>query len=128
MKKRLIILIICISLAALALLGILTIPNTGNPSGKAVLQYEDISVELTSEEASCIQQIFRHKHYNDGIGGCPFEKSISISFGETVYAIALDGCRCAKDWNKERYLELNESEYQQIAALFNKYCGETPIY
>lgn len=128
MKKRLIILVICISLAALVLLGILTIPNTGNPSGKAMLQYEDISVELTDEEVSYIQQIFRYKRYNDGIGGCPFEKNISVSFGETVYAIALDGCRCAKDWNKEKYLELNESEYQQIAALFKKHFGDTPIY
>ena len=123
-KKR----IIGIVLIALILLGILAIPNTGIPFGKAMLHYQGTDIDLPLGEAMLMRIIFSFKLYNPGIGGCPFEKSISISFGETVYAIALDGCRCAKDWNKERYLELNESEYQQIAALFNKYCGETPIY
>ena len=128
MKKSAKIWIICICLATLVILCILAIPNTGNPSGKAMLHYEGISVELTVAEALCMREIFRYKLYNDGIGGCPFEKDISISFGNTVYAIALDGCRCAKDWNKEKYIELNNLEFQQIADLFKKYCGDTPIY
>ncbi len=128
MEKSTKIRIVCICLAILVILSTLAIPSTGNPSGKAMLRYEDTSIELTVAEALCMQQIFRYKLYNDGIGGCPFEKDISISFGDTVYAIALDGCHCAKDWNKERYIELNDLEYQQIAALFKKYCGDTPIY
>ena len=128
MKKSAKIWIICTSLAALVLLGILTIPNTGNPSGKEMLHYKDTSVELTAAEALCMREIFRYKLYNDGIGGCPFEKDVSISFGDTVYAIALDGCQCAKDWNKEKCIELNNLEFPQIAALFKKYFGDTPIY
>jgi len=128
MEKSTKIRIVCICLAILVILSTLAIPSTGNPSGKAMLHYEGTSVELTATEAVSMQQIFRFKLYNDGIGGCPFEEDISISFGDTVYAIALDGCHCAKDWNKERYIELNDLEYQQIAALFKKYCGDTPIY
>lgn len=117
-----------IALAALIIGGILAIPNTGITFRKAVLHYEGTAIELPVEEALLMRMIFSFKLYDPGIGGCPFEEDVSISFGDTVYAIALDGCHCAKDWNKEKYIELNNLEYQQIAALLKKYCGDTPIY
>ena len=128
MKRTTKIWLTVIALAVIVVLGILVIPSTGIPSGKALLHYEGTSFELTKDEASRVQLIFLFKNYNDGIGGCPFQQDISISIGDTVYAIALDGCHCIKNWQKDKCFELSDTEFQQIADLFKKYCGDTLIY
>lgn len=119
-------LIIAIVLAVV--LGILRFFTTGIPIGKAVLTYKGTQVTLTAEESFRMRWILSWKFYDYGIGGCPFREDISISFGNTVYAIACDGCASAKDWNNERYFIFNREEFEQIAALFEKYCDKTLIY
>lgn len=134
MKRRTKAILICIVILILLILTLLAVHlifvnfSTGTPDGEAVLHYEGKDFLLTSEEAEQMRKIFRFKFYDYGIGGCPYEEDISISFGNTVYAIATDGCFTAKEWDAERYIVFSRSEFEQIAALFKKYYGDTQIY
>jgi len=119
--------ILIIALILVTAFGILNIFSTGIPVGKAVLTYKGTQVTLTPEESYQMWKIFVFKFYRYGIGGCPYEEDVTISFGNAVYAIATDDCYTAKEWNKEKYFEFNRLEFQQIAALFEKYCGDTSI-
>ena len=121
-------LLILLILALFATYLIFTNFSTGIPSGEAALHYDGKDFPLISEEAEQMKKIFRFKFYDFGIGGCPYEEDISITFGDTVFAIATDGCYSAKEWDAERYIVFSRSEFEQIAALFKKYCGNTPIY
>lgn len=122
------ILLLQLIFALLAAYLIFTNFSTGIPAGEAVLHYEGKDFPLTREEAEQMRKVFRFKFYDFGIGGCPYEEDISISFGDTVFAIATDDCYTAKEWDAERYIEFSRREFEQIAALFKKYCGDTPIY
>ena len=122
-KKR----IIGIVLVALISLGVLAISNTGIPLGKATLHYQGADIDLPFGEAMLMRIIFSFKFYDPGIGGCPFEEDISVSFGDTVYAIAKDDCPSAKNWSNSKFIVFNRLEFPQIVALFQKYFGETPI-
>ena len=128
MKKTILIRVLCIALILLVIGITIICQSTDIPMGTAVLQYEGKEVTLTQEEAFRMRCIFSFKFYEYGIGGCPYEEDISITFGNTVYAIATDGCYTAKDWHGEHYISFNSVEFDAIAALFEKYFGKTVIY
>ena len=126
MKKN--IWILCVVLVVILVLTIAVLSTTGVPLGEVTINYEGTTITLTSVEASLMRSIFSFKIYKGGIGGCPYEEDISIAFGNTVYAIATDGCYTAKDWQNGRCFEFNNVEFEAIAALFERYFGNTPIY
>ena len=134
MKRSTKAVLICIVLLILLILALLIAHHicvnytTCVPTGEAVLHCEGKSFPLTWKDAEQMRKIFDFKFYNPGIGGCHYEGDVAISFGDRVFAIALDGCWTAKEWNIERYIEFNRLEFEQIAALFKKYCGDTPVY
>lgn len=127
MKKRLIIGIICIAIATALLLHIGSYICTGVLIGNAALRYQGTEVTLTAEESALMREIFRFKFYNRGIGGCPFDENTSISFENTVFAIALDDCYSAKDMRNNLFIEFNREEFQEIIAVYEKYFGDTMI-
>ena len=128
MKKYIWILIVCVVLVIVAVVAVFYFASTGVPPGEVTLRYKGTAVTLTEEEAALMREIFSLKFYNGGIGGCPYEEGTSITFGDTVYAIATDGCHTAKDWQNGCCFEFNRDEFDAIAALFTKYFGNTPIY
>ena len=128
MKKKIWMSILGIALAVLVILAVLSFSSTRIPTGEVVLRYKDTEVVLTEEEAFRMRLIFSFKIYDGQIYGCPYEEDIGIKFGDTVYAIATDGCYTAKEWHGGRCFEFNSVEFEQIAALFQKYCGDTVIY
>ena len=134
MKRRTKIVLICIIFLTLLILTLLIVRyayvnySTGVPTGEVVLHYDGKEFSLTSEEAEQMQKIFRFKFYNFGIGGCYYKENTAITFGNQKFAIALDGCWSAKEWDAEHYIVFSRLEFEQIAALFEKYCGDTPIY
>jgi len=127
MKKKIWISLLFVVLAILAVVAVFYFTSTCVPLGEVKLCYEGTEVVLTSTEASLMRSIFSFKIYNGGIGGCPYEEAISISFGNTVYAIATDDCYTAKEWQSGRCFEFNPVEFEAIAAMFAKYFGDTPI-
>ena len=128
-KRRKIILIGIILLILAVLIVHLVYVNysTSVPTGTAVLHCEGKSFPLTWKESEQMRKIFDFKFYNPGIGGCYYEEDIAISFGDRVFAIALDGCWTAKEWDAERCIEFNRLEFELIAALFKKYCEDAPV-
>ena len=134
MKKRTKTVFICIILLILLILTLLIIHyayanySTGVPAGEVVLHHDGKEFSLTSEEAEQMRKIFRFKFYDLGIGGCYYEEGTALSFGDRKFAIALDGCYTAKEWDAERYMRLSSSEFEQIADLFKKYWEDTPFY
>lgn len=124
MKKKIWISILGI---ALVILAISFFSSTCIPTGEVTLCYQDIEVTLTPVEAELMREIFSFKFYNGGIGGCPYEEDVTITFGNKAYAIAMDGCYTAKEWHSNRCIEFNRVEFGLIKGLFEKYCGKTEI-
>lgn len=128
MKKKIWIPILCAALLLMIVAAVFYFESTGVPSGEVTIHYGRKAVTLTPDEADLMRSIFRFKFYNNGIGGCSYDQSTCITIGDTVYAIATDGCYTAKNWQNGRCFEFNREEYDQIAALFEKYFGKTPPY
>ena len=127
MRKLLLQVIIGTLVAVLVLLHVASFLCTGIPMGDVKLRYKGIEAALTEEDASTLRELFRFKLYDRGIGGCPFQKDTSISFGNTVFAIALDDCYSAKNMNNGACVVFTSEEFQKIIEIYETYFGDTEI-
>ena len=81
---------------------------------------------LTEEETRIAKAYLSSAEYTPGVGGCPFNKNISITFGDQVFAIAYDGCPIIWILDSDKYYTMSEEGRTYIVSLFEKYVGYFP--
>ena len=127
MKRFFALLLIPVTLLALTGCNRISIRDDGN----AVLRYSDIgfgdtgefSQTLTEEETRNVKEYLTSAEYSPGVGGCPFDERVSITFADQVFAIAGDGCTTIWIVGTDKYYTISEEGRKYIASLFEKYCG-----
>ena len=81
---------------------------------------------LTQEEASKVREYLKSARLDGGIGGCPYDKDISIAFGDQVFAIATDSCNTVWLVGSDKYYVVPQEGFDYIKSLFVKYVGYFP--
>ena len=109
--KKYIIIGFAIVLAIVLIVGIF---STGLPMGHVTLSNSSTSVSLSGSEAMAFRTFFTFRFYRYGIGGCPFNESTSIRFGNREFVLATDGCYCVKDVKSGHCIELNEQQWSRL--------------
>ena len=124
--KKAIIIVIAITLAILLLVFVkFAVHSTGHLSGNVQIHNKENVVTLSDAEAAALYKFFPSRFYNYGVGGCPFDGGLSITFGDREFALAYDGCACAKDLKTGHCIEFSRSEWLQVREIFSKYFGKT---
>ena len=120
--------VIAIALAILLIVAVkFIVHSTGNLSGPVQIHNQGEAVTISDAEAEAFYKLFSFRFYNYGIGGCPFHSGLSVTFGDQEFALAYDGCYCAKNLKNGHCIEFTRSEWLQIRELFSKYFGKTLI-
>ena len=127
MKRFLAIILFLVSLLALTGCNRISIRDDSN----AILRYSgiwfgdqgDYTQTLTEEETRKVKDYLTSAKYNPGVGGCPFDERVSITFADQVFAIAGDGCTTIWIVGTDKYYTISEEGRKYIASLFEKYCG-----
>ena len=84
---------------------------------------------LSQEESSQIVGIINNKRYFEmswDTDTCDFDKNISLTVGNTVFAVAKDRCAMLKDLSNDELILLTDAEHSIIVALFDTYGGALP--
>jgi hypothetical protein len=79
---------------------------------------------LPVTEASAVIRILNTKEYTPGQGGCPFDENLTITVGDTVFALSQDGCHGLMEIKNQRYYSLNRSGWDALQSIFLKYGGD----
>lgn len=90
---------------------------------------ENVRVILDEEESERVIAIFDGKSYDPityGVPSCGFDKNISLTVGNRVFAIACDTCNCIQDLGNLRYFDIPQEDISYIHSLFEKYGGYFP--
>jgi hypothetical protein len=130
MKRFFAALLIAISLFSLAGCNHISINYDGNAtlnfSGKAKDDNTELTQILTEEESLKVKTYLSNAKYTPGQGGCPFDESISITFGNQIFAIAYDDCPGVWLPGTDKYYKISEEGRNYIVSLFEKYVGYFP--
>ena len=123
-----------ILIAAVIMLSICSCAKTSvNRNANVALTFiygeENIGVTLEDDEAERIIDILDGNNYYSifsGIPSCGFDKNISLSVGNRVFAIACDSCHCIQDLSNLKYFSIAQEDMEYIHSLFEKYGGFFP--
>lgn len=102
-------------------------------SNRVTLTYNNggkrIQRSLNQDESSQIVEILHNKRYFEAswdIDTCDFDKNVSLTVGNTVFAVAKDRCAMLKDLSNGELILLTDAEHSIIVALFDTYGGVLP--
>ena len=90
---------------------------------------KNIKTTLPDEEALEVIRILDKKEYDlisAGVPSCGFDKNISLTVGNSTYAIACDTCNSILDCKRFRFFSVGEEDLAYIHSLFEKYGGYFP--
>lgn len=90
---------------------------------------ENIRVVLDDEEAEKVIAILDGNRYDSitsGVPSCGFDRNISLTVGNRVFAIACDTCNCVQDLGNLKYFDISQADMAYIHSLFEEYGGYFP--
>ena len=79
---------------------------------------------LPFTEASAVIRILNTKEYTPGQGGCPFGEKLTITVGDTVFALSQDGCHGLMETKNQHHYTLNQSGWDALQSIFLQYGGD----
>ena len=88
------------------------------------IHQDGMTQTLPVTEASAVIRILNTKEYTPGQGGCPFDEKLTITVGDTVFALSQDDCHGLMEMNSQRHYSLNQSAWEAIHQIFLKYGGD----
>ena len=88
------------------------------------IHQDGMTQTLPVTEASAVIRILNTKEYTPGQGGCPFDEKLTITVGDTVFALSQDGCHGLMETKNQRYYSLNQSGWDALQRIFLKYDGD----
>jgi len=89
----------------------------------------NVSVSLPEEECEKVIAILNGNKYDplaSGVPACGFDKNISLTVGNRVYAIARDTCGTVQDLGNLKYFSISQEDVEYIHTLFQKHGGYFP--
>ena len=90
---------------------------------------EQLVIEtLTAEETRMVKKYLSSAKYEADGAGCPFDKNVSIAFGDRVFAIGFDSCGAVRDVTMNEDYGLSKEGIAYINSLFEKYVGCHPVH
>lgn len=95
--------------------------------GKMLGDNTELTQILTREETTIAREYLSSAEYTPGQGGCPFDKDISISFGDQIFAIGYDDCPSVYWINSDKCYTVSTEGRNYIVSLFEKYVGYFPF-
>ncbi len=123
MKKSI---LIAIAVILIFLVILLIWPQTSIDRGsEVILNYAwgdtQFSQKLEGREARILIGIFDNKRYMPEIPACYISEEISLSFGDKVCGVAIDGCGKGRDFSTGEYFNLSIFEQWYVESVFRKY-------
>ena len=94
-----------------------------------ISETKNIQVELETDEAEKIAEILNGNIYEPNFAGepsCSFDKNVSISIDNQVFAIAQDTCNYLKDLQNLKYFSISQEDMEYIHSIFEKHGGCFP--
>ena len=94
-----------------------------------ISETKNIQVELETDEAEKIAEILNGNIYEPNFAGepsCSFDKNVSISIDNQVFAIAQDTCNYLQDLQNLKYFSISQEDMKYIHSIFEKHGGCFP--
>ena len=121
-----IILAAIVTVAVAILLIVLFCRRTNIPASScAVLKYrqkeKSVVLEMTKEDSEELRRLLNHRFLYYDNPSCGFTQGVSISFDDSVYCFACDGCNVIYDCESQMYFTIKQTEYDGLADILLRY-------
>jgi hypothetical protein len=83
---------------------------------------------LTPEEVASVKEVLHGKREYTAVAApnCGFSRTISITIGDTTYALATDKCPAVKNMETGKYIDITNAERNILEEIFTSRGGYFP--